>query len=291
MRKRLVGLTLLVLILSLGLVACGGGEETPEAEEPVENGEETPEVEDTGETLVVGMEAGYAPFNWTQNDDSNGAVQISGLEEYAGGYDVEIAKIVAEELGRELVIEKLDWGGLPPAVNSGIIDAIMAGMSPTDERREVIDFSDSYYTSDLVVIVKKGSEFEDAKTLADLSGAKITGQQDTFHYEVIDQIEGVEKETAMQDFPSMRVALESGIIDGYISERPEGMSVQDAGLDFSIVELEEGFEASEDERSIAVGLIKDSDLTERINEILAGISAEERSKIMEDAVANQPINQ
>ena len=71
----------------------------------------------------------------------NGAVAIEGSSEYAGGYDVEIAKIIAAELGKELVIVKTEWDGLIPALTSGKIDAIIAGMSPTEERKEAIDFT------------------------------------------------------------------------------------------------------------------------------------------------------
>jgi putative lysine transport system substrate-binding protein len=239
-------------------------------------------------TFKVGLEAGYAPFNWTQNDDSNGAVKIDGSAEYAGGYDVEIAKKVAEGLGKELVIVKTEWDGLVPALTSGKIDAIIAGMSPTAERKETIDFSDNYYTSNLVMVVKKGSTYEGATSIQDFNGAKITAQLNTFHYTVIDQIEGVEKKTAMDNFPAMRVALESGMIDGYVSERPEGISASSANENFVMVEFEEGFETSEDDTAIAVGLQKGSELTEKINETLAGISEEERTSIMDSAIQNQP---
>ena len=176
------------------------------------------------DTFKVGLEAGYAPFNWTQMDDSNGGVKIDGNAEYAGGYDVEIAKKIAEGLGKELVIVKTEWDGLVPALTSGKIDAIIAGMSPTAERKETIDFSDNYYTSNLVMVVKKGGEYEDATSIQDFKGAKVTAQLNTFHYSVIDQIKGVDKQPAMDNFPAMRVALESGMIDGYVSERPEGIS-------------------------------------------------------------------
>nr|WP_309100634.1 transporter substrate-binding domain-containing protein [Fredinandcohnia onubensis] len=239
-------------------------------------------------TFKVGLEAGYAPFNWTQNDDSNGAVKIDGSAEYAGGYDVEIAKKVAEGLGKELVIVKTEWDGLVPALTSGKIDAIIAGMSPTAERKETIDFSDNYYTSNLVMVVKKGSTYEGATSIQDFNGAKITAQLNTFHYTVIDQIEGVEKKTAMDNFPAMRVALESGMIDGYVSERPEGISASSANENFVMVEFNEGFETSEDDTAIAVGLQKGSELTEKINEVLASISEEERTSIMDSAIQNQP---
>lgn len=267
----------IVLLISSVLLLAGCG---------TSNGSDSGSSEDN--TFKVGLEAGYAPFNWTQNDDSNGGVKIGGSAEYAGGYDVEIAKKVAEGLGKELVIVKTEWDGLVPALTSGKIDAIIAGMSPTAERKETIDFTDNYYKSNLVMVVKKGSKYEGATSISDFKGAKITAQLNTFHYNVIDQIEGVNKKTAMDNFPAMRVALESGIIDGYVSERPEGVSASAANENYVMVEFEDGFETSEDDTAIAVGLKKDSDLTKKINEILAGISEEERTSIMDAAIKNQP---
>lgn len=269
MKKSLV--TLLILALSVvALAGCGK--------------------KDDGK-FRVGMEAGYAPFNWTQVDDSNGAVKIDGSKEYAGGYDVEMAKKIAEGLGKELVIVKTEWDGLVPALTSGKIDAIIAGMSPTTERMETIDFSDIYYQSDLVMVVKKGGAFEGATSIQDFKGAKITAQLNTFHYTVIEQIEGVNLQPAIDNFPSMRVALESGAIDGYVSERPEGVSATAANANLAMVEFTEGFETSPEETAIAVGIQKGSDMTAKINEILAGISEEERINIMDAAIANQPAAQ
>lgn len=246
------------------------------------------------EEIKVGLECAYPPFNWTQNDDSNGAVPIAGSQEFAGGYDVEIAKMLAEGLGRELVVVKTEWDGLPPALQSGTIDAIIAGMSPTAERKKTIDFSDHYYRSDLVIVVQKGSEFENAASLEDFADAKITAQLNTFHYSVIDQIPDVEKQTAMTDFTAMRVSLESGIIDGYISERPEGISATAANNNFALVVFDEGkgFETSDDDVAIAVGIKKgNTELTENINEILKGISEEDRISLMDNAILNQPASQ
>jgi len=242
-----------------------------------------------GDTFRVGMEADYPPFNWTQIDDSNGAVPIDGSKEYAGGYDVEIAKRIAEGLGKELVIVKTDWEGLLPALLSGKIDAIIAGMSPTEKRKESIDFSDNYYESDLVMVVKKGGPYENATKLSDFAGAKITAQLNTFHYTVIDQIEGVNKQTAMNNFAAMRVALESGAIDGYVSERPEAISATSANPNFAMVVFEDGFETSPDDTAIAVGLRKGSELIDEINKILAGISNDERVKLMDEAIKNQTV--
>ncbi len=245
----------------------------------------------SGGVFRVGMEAAYAPFNWTQNDNSNGGVRIEGTSEYAGGYDVEIAKKVAEGLGKELVIVKTEWGGLLPSLTSGTIDAIVAGMSPTEERKEAIDFSDNYYKSDLVMVVKRGGKYEQASSIQDFKNARVTGQLNTSHYKVIDQIDGVIKETAMDDFTAMRVALESGIIDGYVSERPEGISATAANKSLVMLEFTEGFEVSDEDAAVAVGLKKGSELTEKINEILAGISESQRQEIMDAAINNQPSEQ
>lgn len=240
------------------------------------------------ETFTVGLEAGYPPLNWTQMGDANGGVKIDGNAEYAGGYDVEIAKKVADGLGKELVIVKTEWDGLVPALTSGKIDAILAGMSPTKERKQTIDFSDNYYTSNFVMVVKKGGAFEGATSIQDFSGAKVTGQLNTSHYGVIDQIKGVKKQPASDNFPAMRVALESGVIDGYVSERPEGISASSANDKFAMVEFTDGFKADEEETAVAVGLKKGSELTDKINAILADISEDERQSIMDAAIKNQP---
>ena len=262
----------LVGFMAMGLLAgCGGGKE------------------DEDNTLRIGMECAYAPFNWTQTDDSNGAVPIESGD-YANGYDVQIAKKVAEGLGKDLVIVKTEWDGLVPAVQSGVIDGIIAGMSPTEERKQSIDFSDNYYVSDLVIVVRADSEYANATSIQDFAGAALTAQLNTFHDTVIDQIEGVEHATPMTDFPAMRVALESGIIDGYVSERPEGISAAAANDAFVYVgfEVENGFQYEINDAAIAMGIAKDSELTAQVNEILAGISQEDRDALMADAIAQQP---
>ena len=284
MKMKKVLAAALVGAMAIGMFGCGSGSNANTNEQDGQA-----EAENSNQ-LRIGMECGYAPFNWTQQDDSNGAVAIEGGGGYANGYDVQIAKKVAEGLGKELVIVKTEWDGLVPAVQSGVIDGFIAGMSPTAERKESIDFSDNYYVSDLVIVVRADGPYADATSLEDFAGTKITGQLNTFHDTVIDQIEGVEHVTAMPDFPSMRVALESGIIDGYVSERPEGISASAANSNFAYVgfDLENGFEYNVDDAAIAMGIKKGSDLTAQVNEVLAGISQEERDQLMEDAILNQP---
>lgn len=110
-------------------------------------------------TLKVGMECAYQPFNWTETSAKTiGAVPISGEGKdglYANGYDVQIAQYVANKLGLKLEIYAIEWDSLLPALNSGAIDAVCAGMSPTAERAEQVDFTQTYYESNLVVIIKK----------------------------------------------------------------------------------------------------------------------------------------
>ena len=239
------------------------------------------------DTLRVGMECDYAPFNWTQTSEENGY-------KIAGGYDVEIAKKIADSMDKNLEIVKTEWNGLTPAITSGKIDLIIAGMSPTAERRETLDFSNTYYTSDLVIVVKKDGAYANASSLKDFAGANITGQLNTFHYEVIDQIEGVNKSTALETFPAMIVALRSGKIDGYVSERPGALSAVAANDDLTFVAFEEGkgFETSVDDTSISVGVKKgNTELLEKVNDALSKISEEERQSIMEEAVVNQPLGE
>lgn len=110
-------------------------------------------------TLKIGMECAYEPYNWTDTEGTSlGAVSISSEGQsglYANGYDVQIAQYVANRLGLKLEIYAMEWDSLIPAVNSGAIDAIVAGMSPTAERSEQLDFTDTYYESNLVVIIRK----------------------------------------------------------------------------------------------------------------------------------------
>lgn len=273
----------LAAAFALSLAACGSSAASSAA--PASSGAAA----ETKNVLKVGMECAYAPYNWTQTDDSNDAVALADGS-YANGYDVQIARKLAEGLGMDLEIVKTEWDGLLPGVTSGKIDLIIAGMSPTAERKESIDFTDNYYESQLVIVVRADGAYADAKSLADFSGAKITGQLNTFHDTVIDQIPGVNHVTPMEDFPSMIVALQSGKIDGYISERPGAVAAQAANPDLSFAELTDGFECSSDDTAIAIGLAKNSELTAKINEVLAGISEEDRNTMMDVAVANQPLS-
>lgn len=161
-------------------------------------------------TLKVAMECGYAPYNWTQPDDSNGAVQISGSSDYAYGYDVMMAKKIADELGYDLEIVKLDWDSLVPAVQSGQVDCVIAGQSITKERQQMVDFTDPYYYASIITLVKGDGDYKDAASVEDLKGATVTSQQNTIWYDsCLPQIPDGNILPAQESAPAMLVALES----------------------------------------------------------------------------------
>ena len=112
-------------------------------------------VADDAPVLKIAMECAYEPFNWSQQTDANGAVKINGSSLYANGFDVQVAKYIAAELGMKLEVVQAEWEALIVGLNAGTFDGIIAGMSPTAEREEEVDFTDCYYNSNLVIIYKK----------------------------------------------------------------------------------------------------------------------------------------
>lgn len=238
--------------------------------------------------LRVGMEAAYAPFNWTQDNSNNGAVPIEGTKQYANGYDVQTAKKIAKVLGKKPLIVKTKWEGLVPALTSGKIDLIIAGMSPTKERKKEIAFSNSYYTSEPVLVVRKDSKYAKAKNLNDFSGAKVTSQQGVYLYNLINQIPKVSRQTAMGDFSQMRQALASNVIDAYVSERPEALSSTKANSNFKMVSLKNGFKVSKSDVTIAVGMRKGDPRIEQVNAALDQFPLKEQISLMDKIIPMQP---
>lgn len=246
--------------------------------------------------LYVGLECAYSPFNYTQRDDSNGAVQIYNTNynpisrSYANGYDVMIAKQIAEELGKELVIVKMEWDALVPAVQAGTVDLIIAGMSPTADRLEQIDFSDPYYQSNLVLVVRKDGAYANATSLADFSGAKVAAQNGTFHDDALQAQAaqfGIVPQTPLADFPALINALNTRAIDAYVAEEPGAIENCASNSDFTYIPLKNnstGFVATDEDTAIAVGLAKGSSLTAQINEILSALTQAQRDEMMNSAI-------
>ena len=276
MFKKVVGLTLMAAMV-VGLVGCGGSSETSEKESEAK-------------VLKVGMECMNAPYNWSQSDDSNGAVKVSGSDEYVNGYDVMIAKKIAEENGYKLEIYKIEWDGLIMAVQSDTIDAIIAGMSATDERKESVDFSDPYYEASHVLIVKKDSKYANAKTLDDLAGCKVTSQQGTTMYDIsAKQIPNAKIQSALPDIPSVIVAVDSGRTDVAIVEKPMAIAAVATNNNLAMVELEKGFNVDAGITNIAVAVKKgNSEVLNACNKTLKSMTDEEKDETMEKAISIQP---
>ncbi len=248
-----------------------------------------PSEKDDRPVLKIGMECAYQPYNWTQFDNSHGAVAIHGKPgQYANGYDVKIAQQIADQLNMRLEIHAYEWGSLVPACESGALDLIIAGMSPTEERKLVIDFSDPYLESNLVIVVRKDGPFNSATTLADFAGATIAAQDGTFHAEAATQITN-RQGSNMIDFPTMLMALKSNTIDGYIAEEPGAIADCQGNSELkyiSLVNNSTGFTISDPSNvTIAIGVKKGSDLLAKVNAALANISAETRAQLLNDAIA------
>lgn len=273
MKKRIMSV-LLVAALAVGFGGCGSKSDENKKDDNV---------------LRVGMECNYAPYNWSQADDANGAVAIKNVDKmYTNGYDVQVAEKIAKALGKELEIYSYEWDSLIPGVQSGKLDMIIAGMSPTAERREKIDFSDNYYTSNLVVVTKKGA-LADVKSIKDLKGKKIAAQSGTFHLDALsEQTEA--KVDELQDFSTMFIALGAGTIEGYIAEEPTAMAVcQDSAYDYvKLVNNENGFEVEPDDVSIAVGVKKGSKISEDINKAIADLDSDAQRELMAKMVEIAP---
>ena len=275
--KKIIAL-IAVLALVFTLAGCGSANTGSDAQGA------------DAKVLKVGMECAYAPFNWTQTDDSEGAVKIANAEGYANGYDVQVAKNIADALGVTLEIYAYEWDALIPAVDSGNLDCIIAGMSPTDERKETIDFSSNYYISNLVIITKADNKYANAKTLADLKGAKINAQDGTFHAEAAKQIEDATV-SVMKDFTMLYTAVTAGTIDGYIAEEPTALQVCGSNKSLTYVPLvnnDTGFKCSEGDTAIAVGLKKGSSLNGKISAAIDAMSDSERLDLMKKMVELAP---
>ncbi len=271
---------LLAAALTFSLAGCGSNNQSSRTDASSS---------ESSDVLRVGMECNYAPYNWSQADDSNGAVAISNVDNmYTNGYDVQVAEKIAEAMGKKLEIYSYEWDSLIPGVQSGNLDMIIAGMSPTTERKEKIDFSNNYYTSNLVIVTKKGN-LSDVKTIADLSGKKIAAQSGTFHLDALSaQTEAQVSELA--DFSTMLIALGAGTIEGYVAEEPTAMAVcEDAAYDYIPLENNStGFKVEDDEVSIAVGVKKGSALKDEINKALADLDTDAQRKLMSEMVKLSP---
>ena len=285
--KKSVVAVLVSMIAALTMTACGAAK-TTDAEGAAAAGD--------GKTLKVAMECGYAPYNWTQPDDSNGAVPIQDSKDYAYGYDVMMAKKIAQELGRELQIVKLDWDSLVPAVQSGTVDCVIAGQSITSERLEMVDFTEPYYYASIVGLTKADGTYADAKGLSDLAGATCTSQLGTVWYDVcLGQIKDANIQPAQESAPAMLVALESGRTELVVTDMPTAMAACTAYPDLKLLDFtdtQDNFQVSEEEINIGISVQKgNKELLDGINGVLSKMTKEDYEKMMNEAISVQPLSE
>ena len=276
----------LAAALALSLAACGSS--TGASDVPDGDGDPT--------TLTVAMECAYAPYNWTQSDDSNGAVQIRDSSDYAYGYDVMMAKKIAEALGQDVKIVKLDWDSLIPAIISGDVDCVIAGQSITSERAKQVDFSDPYYYASIITLVKKDGPYANAASVADLSGATCTSQLGTIWYDnCLPQIPEATILPAQETAPSMLVALNSGACDVVVTDRPTAQAALVAYPDFVALDFgggENDFQVSEEDINIGISMKKgNTALRDAINGVLATMTTDDYNTMMAEAISVQPLSE
>ena len=273
--------TLLAALMLLALTACGAGT-TPLAQDANDPAEETTPSTTESSQLRVGMECAYAPSNWQESAATDTNVPVENVAgAYAEGYDVQIARILADQLGKELVIVKLSWDGL--------IDAIVAGMMDTAERRESINFSDPYKETIYSMMVLAGSPYENAASIQDFSGAAVLGQQGTALDDVIDQIEGVEHLSPVGSVPDMISRLQQGTCDAIVINEESAPGYLASNPDFRLITFSEGNGFTLPAKGACVALrTSDTDLFAQLNEILATIDSDARTEMWNTAVANQP---
>lgn len=240
--------------------------------------------------LRVGMECAYAPNNWQETEKTDTNVPIENVPgAYAEGYDVQFARIIADNLKLKLVIVKMDWDGLIEALNQGQIDVIIAGMMDTAERRQAINFSKPYHETIYCMMLNKGSKFENAKDIQDFKGASVLGQKDTALDTVIDQINGVNHLAAVASVPDMIARLREGACDALVINLENSKGYLASNPDFKLVVFEEGHGFKLPAVGACVGIRKsDTALLELVDKALDTVNHETRDVMWETAVEKQP---
>ena len=273
---------LMAIAMFVSLAACGS---SGKAKTGVEDG-----------VLTVGMECAYTPYNWTQTDDSNGAVPISNVPgAYANGYDVMMAKKICEANGWKLEIKKLDWDSLVPAVQTGEIDCAIAGQSMTAEREEIVDFAGPYIYASIVCLVQKDSPLASVTGISQLSGT-CTSQRGTIWYDTcLPQITGANVQPAADDAGAMLMAVSSGTCDFVCTDMPTAQGAVITYPNLTILDFSgsnDDFEVSEEEVNIGISVREgNKTLLEAMNKVLDPMTADDFNALMAQAVAVQPIEE
>ena len=287
--KKITALVMAVAMM-LTMVVCSASASNAAVPSGVEDG-----------VLTIAMECAYAPYNWTQSDDSNGAVPISNVPgSYANGYDVMIGKKIAEANGWELEVIQSDWDSLVPGIQTGKFDAVIAGQSMTAERSEQVDFAGPYFYATIVCVAKADSKFANAASIADLKGGSCTAQIATIWYDqCLPQIAGANVQPAAETAPAMLMALETGMVDFICTDMPTAQGAVAAYPDLKILDFsgtDGDFQFDEEVRAenvnIGVSVMKGNTvLKEKIDAVLSTMTVEDFNSIMEQAIAIQPLSE
>lgn len=261
-------------VAALALTGCGAPAESKEDKD----------------TFVVGMECAYAPFNWKSNTETDTSVPL-GSSGYADGYDVHVAKAVADKLGMKLKVKQIAWDGLIPALEADEIDAVIAGMTADKDREEGVDFTKPYYDSEgMIMIVRKDGEEAGFTDIQQFSGKTVVGQKGTNYDTVIDQIKGVKHATPKQQYGEMILALQQGDVDGITAEMAVAEGVLAANPDLTVVHFDEG-KGFDCDTTVSVALkegSRDSEFFKKVQKALDSINQDTRKEWMSHAVEIQP---
>jgi len=202
-------------------------------------------------TLVMATSADYPPYEYV--DSTGGSQEIVG-------FDVEIAKAITEELGYELEIQNIDFNGLIPALQSKRADFVMAGMTPTEERKQNVDFSDIYYEAKNTIVTVSGSGLTTAESL---NGKTVGVQLGSIQEGAAKEIEGANVKP-LNRITEMIQELKAGRVDALIMEDTvaEGFVSNNPDLEFNEI-------PTEGESGSAIAFPKGSELTPEFNRVLA----------------------
>ncbi|MBE6887259.1 MAG: transporter substrate-binding domain-containing protein [Ruminococcaceae bacterium] len=295
--KKLITL-ILALAMTLSMTACSSAPASSETTE----GEGTTEflsIQGTEDgVLTVGMECQYAPYNWTQLTDANGAVEIANNPgAYANGYDVMVAKKICEEYGWKLEVMALEWGGLTPALNAGTIDVAIAGQSMTAERMAEVDMAGPYYYAQIVCLTTASNANASATSVSELTG-NCTAQSGTIWYNsCLPQATNATIQAAAETAPAMIMALESGTADFICTDMPTATAAVAKNSDLVVLNFtgtDGDFQfADETERAenvnIGVSVVKgNTELQKAMNDVLSAMGEDTFNSMMDQAIAVQP---
>ena len=240
---------------------------------------------DDATTIRFGCEAAFAPYEWRQDDETDYTLPIDNAPgTYVDGFDIQLMKLIAEHMDREPVVIDMSFDGLIAALNAGQFDAVIAGISATEERKQAVDFSHPYLTSDIGILMSRSSQYADAESLEDLSGASIIAQKGSIQDAAIDQIPGVHHMDPANSVPDAITRLMQGTLDGVAIDLLNSNIYEEQYPDYAVVRFASGKGFAENPgASVAVAKGDPRGILDAINEVIDSLSDEERQQIWDDA--------